>query len=108
MNKNERPIISIISASFNAKSALEDTIKSIQQQSYAYKEHIIIDGGSTDDTLELLRSLSAHSPPPIPVSPLVNTGTYPGPSMCILLRIPIYVILTKALRDPHKIKMLKI
>jgi glycosyltransferase involved in cell wall biosynthesis len=55
MNKKIAPKISIITASFNSKAGLKDTIDSVQQQSYALKEHIIIDGASTDGTVELLR-----------------------------------------------------
>ncbi|MBU2699182.1 glycosyltransferase involved in cell wall biosynthesis [Sporomusaceae bacterium BoRhaA] len=48
------PKISIITATFNSEKFLEDTICSIISQSYPNIEHIIIDGGSTDKTLQIV------------------------------------------------------
>ena len=45
---------SIITVVFNAKNDLIDTIKSLRQQNYKNFEYIIIDGGSTDGTLEVI------------------------------------------------------
>lgn len=45
--------ISIITVSFNCRDTLKDTIESVMSQAVA-AEHIIIDGGSTDGTLEML------------------------------------------------------
>lgn len=47
--------ISIITVVFNGAVTLEDTIRSVIDQSYENIEHIIIDGGSTDATLDILR-----------------------------------------------------
>jgi len=49
------PKISIISAVFNAMPMAEEMITSVVGQSYANKEFIIIDGGSTDGTGDLIR-----------------------------------------------------
>ena len=48
--------ISVITVCYNSKKTIEDTIKSILNQTYANYEYIIIDGGSTDGTLELIKS----------------------------------------------------
>lgn len=48
--------ISIITPTFNDVSFLERTIESLLAQSYRNFEHIIVDGGSTDGTMELLKS----------------------------------------------------
>ena len=50
--------ISIITISFNAKSTIEKTLQSVANQSYKNIEHIIVDGGSTDNTLEICNSFS--------------------------------------------------
>lgn len=47
--------ISIITPSYNSKKFIEDTIQSIYSQTYSNYEHIVIDGKSTDGTLELLK-----------------------------------------------------
>ena len=46
---------SIITAVFNGADTIEDCIKSILNQTYPDIEHIIIDGGSTDGTLEIIK-----------------------------------------------------
>ena len=48
--------ISIITATLNSIKYLPDLLHSISQQSYTNYEHIVIDGGSTDGTLEYLRA----------------------------------------------------
>ena len=49
------PKISIITVSFNASKTIEATIKSVLSQSYKNIEYIIVDGKSTDDTLEIIK-----------------------------------------------------
>jgi glycosyltransferase involved in cell wall biosynthesis len=49
-----KPKITIITVVYNAKSLIEQTIKSILQQTYPFIEYIIIDGASTDGTLEII------------------------------------------------------
>jgi glycosyltransferase involved in cell wall biosynthesis len=48
------PYLSIITPSFNRADMIADSIKSAQLQNYSNFEHIIIDGGSTDGTLDIL------------------------------------------------------
>jgi glycosyltransferase involved in cell wall biosynthesis len=49
-------IFSIITPSYNRASLIQNAIESVMAQNYPHLEHIVIDGGSTDDTLELLSS----------------------------------------------------
>ena len=50
------PLITIIIAVFNGAKTLQQCIDSVAEQSYANKQLIIIDGGSTDGTVELLQA----------------------------------------------------
>jgi glycosyltransferase involved in cell wall biosynthesis len=51
------PTISIITVSYNAEKTIERTIQSVLNQHYQGKlEYIIIDGGSTDHTVDIIRS----------------------------------------------------
>ena len=54
--------ISIITATFNSSETLGDCIASVNSQTYPAIEHIIIDGRSTDETPELVRSAAKRMP----------------------------------------------
>lgn len=51
------PLISIVTITFNAASTLPATMKSVERQSFRDFEHIIIDGASTDNTLDIARNM---------------------------------------------------
>ena len=51
----ENPLLTIIVAVFNGAKTLERCIDSVVQQTWPYKELIIMDGGSTDGTVDLLK-----------------------------------------------------
>jgi len=53
------PKVSVLIAVYNGAATLEKAIKSCLEQSYSAKELIIIDGGSTDGTLEILKKYDA-------------------------------------------------
>jgi glycosyltransferase involved in cell wall biosynthesis len=55
-------LVSIITPVLNGVKYLEDCIQSVLSQTYPHIEHIFIDGGSTDGTLEMLRSYQAKYP----------------------------------------------
>ncbi len=50
-----KPLISIITVVFNGSKTLEQTIQSVLTQTYKNIEYIIIDGGSTDGTLDIIK-----------------------------------------------------
>jgi glycosyltransferase involved in cell wall biosynthesis len=50
------PLVSIITPSYNRDWIIENCINSIKNQSYQKLEHIIIDGGSSDQTVDILKN----------------------------------------------------
>lgn len=54
------PDFSIITVSYNSQKTIERTIKSILSQSYKNYEYIIIDGGSTDKTNEIIEKYKTY------------------------------------------------
>ncbi|HUG30651.1 MAG TPA: glycosyltransferase family 2 protein [Candidatus Limnocylindria bacterium] len=51
----DRPLVSIVTPTLDQGRFLEATLRSVRAQSYPRVEHIVIDGGSTDDSLDILR-----------------------------------------------------
>ena len=49
------PRITIITITFNSAATLEETIRSVTMQDYPALEYVIIDGGSTDGTLDIVQ-----------------------------------------------------
>ena len=52
---NTFPKVSIITVCFNSETTIRDTLESVLSQDYPNIEYIIIDGGSTDKTLDVLK-----------------------------------------------------
>ena len=53
---NIKPLISIITASYNNEGTIKDTINSILNQTYTNFEYVIVDGNSKDKTLDLIEA----------------------------------------------------
>ena len=53
-------LVSIITVTYNSSRYIKDCIESVYSQTYPYIEHIIIDGGSQDNTIEVIKNLKSH------------------------------------------------
>src|SRR5438552_606700 len=56
MDASTEPLVSIVTPSFNQGRFLRRTIDSVLCQEYPRIEYIVVDGGSTDDSVDILRS----------------------------------------------------
>lgn len=55
-NKKDNVLVSVITVCYNSEETIARTVESMLQQTYDHYEYIIIDGASTDNTLEILKS----------------------------------------------------
>ena len=73
-----QPLISIVTPTYNMGRYLEETIQSVLSQSYPNIEYIVMDAGSTDQTLQILEKyrgrLEFHSGPDSGTADAINKG----------------------------------
>ncbi len=54
-NSDSLPLLTIVTPTFNQDRYIEETIRSVVEQGYPRLEHIVMDGSSTDGTIDVLR-----------------------------------------------------
>jgi glycosyltransferase involved in cell wall biosynthesis len=50
------PLVSVLTPSFNQRRWLVETLDSVARQTYPHLEHVVVDGGSTDGSVDVLRA----------------------------------------------------
>lgn len=60
VNSLDNPLITVVTVVFNGENDLEETILSVITQSYDNIEYIIIDGGSTDNSINIIRQYESQ------------------------------------------------
>ena len=59
-HENDGPLVTIVTPSYCQGEFIRDTIESVLAQDYPHVEHLIIDGGSTDETKDIVAEYSGH------------------------------------------------
>jgi len=74
----ELPLVSIVTPCYNSGRFLEQTIESVLSQDYPRIEYLIVDGGSSDNTREIVQRyrerLQFHSEPDRGTADAINKG----------------------------------
>src|ERR1051326_7519425 len=74
----DRPLVSVVTPSFNSSRFLEETIQSVLDQDYPKIEYIVVDSYSSDETSRILRRyqsrLTSISAPPRGPAAAIHTG----------------------------------
>ena len=69
-------LVSVITPCYNSSSTIEKTLECIENQTYENIEYIIIDGGSTDDTLEIIKRHKDRLPKRLKIVSEPDKGIY--------------------------------
>ena len=60
--QNGSPLVSIVTVCFNSERTLREAMESVLGQSYPAIEYVVVDGGSTDGTLDIIEELATAHP----------------------------------------------
>ncbi len=60
MKTYKKPLVSVITVVYNSKKYIENTINSVVSQKYQNIEYIVVDGASTDGTLDIIKAKQEH------------------------------------------------
>ena len=74
MFKVDCPLITIVTPNYNYAGYIEETIVSVVTQDYDRVEHVIVDDGSTDNSVELIRGYALRYPEKIRLITQANAG----------------------------------
>ena len=86
MDKETKDLkISVITPCFNSASTIRDTLASVEAQHCDNMEHIIIDGASTDDTLDIVREYADRVPYEVKTVSEPDGGIYDAMNKGIML-----------------------
>ena len=101
------PVISVVTICYNSVNTLEETIKSVVEQKYPYIDYVIIDGGSTDGTLDIIKQYKGHlgyfcSEPDNGISDAFNKGILHAKGDLIVIINSDDILLPNALEEGVK------
>ena len=108
----DKPLITIATVTYNAERVLDRTLQSVEQQTYPYIEHLIIDGCSSDSTLSYVRRYVERNAMPthnIRIVCAKDTGLYDAMNKAISLADGAYIVFLNAgdkLHEPITIEQL--
>jgi hypothetical protein len=76
MDNFDPALISVVMPCFNAAPYLGGAIKSVLQQNYPHVELVVVNDGSTDESVQIIERLAADNPGRITVIQQTNSGPY--------------------------------
>jgi glycosyltransferase involved in cell wall biosynthesis len=76
MSTTDSPLVSLVTVCYNSENTIEDTIISVINQSYKKIEYIIVDGKSSDRTIEIIKKYANEFPSLIKYISEADSGIY--------------------------------
>lgn len=88
-----KPLFSIITVTFNASNVIQPTLDSIKEQTFSNFEHLIVDGASRDNTLDIARNADI---PQMRIISEPDKGLYDAMNKSIKLASGVFLIFLNA------------